>query len=148
MANSEPKDYDPNYVPQKQFFLVGMKAILLKDGKFLLLQRSEKAGGGGKWSLPGGGLDHDDTDPASGIVREIKEETTLEVTNVRPYVARCHAASSNDDYAVILGYQCEYLSGNVTTNWEHDNYKWVTKDEALALPLTSDGRFFVENFQS
>lgn len=147
MSNSEPKDYDPNYVPVKQYFLVGVKAIVIKESKILLLQRSEKAGGGGKWTLPGGGLDHDDLDTTIGITREIKEETTLEVVNIFPFAVQSNTVDEHGDYAVIIGFKCDYLGGKVVLNWEHNNYKWVTKQEALTMNLTSSGRYFVDKFQ-
>lgn len=51
-----------------------LHAIVEKDGKLLLLKRAENLIEGGKWALPGGFLDRDET-AAEGILRELKEET-------------------------------------------------------------------------
>lgn len=138
-------DYDPNYIPKKTYVLVGQKAIVLNNQKqILVLQRSEKSGAGGKWSLPGGGLELKE-EPFVAIEREIKEETQLEVFNIKPFYLRSYTTKGND-FVLIVGYWCKSNNKNVTFNWEHDSFKWLTKEEALQLELTEDGRFFVEHF--
>ncbi len=140
-------DYDPNYVPIKSCVLVGQKAIVLNSQKqFLTLQRSEKSGAGGKWSLPGGALD-DKEEPYAAIEREIKEETGLTITDIKPFYLRTYT-TKEDDFVLIVGYQCKTKEENITLNWEHDHFKWLTKEEALQLELTEDGRFFIEHFDN
>ena len=53
---------------------VVVHAILEKDGKLLLEKRAANLLEAGKWSLPSGFLNRDET-AAEGILREIKEET-------------------------------------------------------------------------
>lgn len=140
-------DYDPNYVPRKTYALVGQKAIVLNSQKqILVLQRSEKTGAGGKWSLPGGALENKE-EPYTAIKREVKEETELAVTDIKPFHLRTYTTKEND-FVLIVGYQCNAKEENVTLNWEHDSFKWLTKEEALQLELTEDGRFFIEHFES
>lgn len=137
-------DYDPNYVPQKSFALVGQKAIVLNsENKILVLQRSEKSGAGGKWSLPGGALEHGE-EPFAAIKREVDEETQLQVSEIKPY----HIKSSinKEDFVVIIGYRCKTNSDQVQLNWEHDDFRWLTKEDALKLELTPDGKTFIEHF--
>jgi 8-oxo-dGTP diphosphatase len=139
-------DYDPNFVPKKSYALIGQKAIVVnKKGEILILQRSEKSGAGGKWSLPGGALEYGE-DPIEAIKREIEEETNLTVTNIRPFHLKSY--TEKDDFVVIIGYVCEAESEKVQLNWEHDNFKWLTKEEVLVLDLTIDGRTFVEHFNN
>lgn len=138
-------DYDPNYIPKKTYALVGQKAIIQNSHKqILVLQRSEKSGAGGKWSLPGGGLEFKE-DPYVGIEREIKEETQLEVESIKPFILRTYTTKEND-FVLVVGYRCQTTSENVILNWEHDDYKWLAVEEALRLDLTEDGRFFIEYF--
>jgi ADP-ribose pyrophosphatase YjhB (NUDIX family) len=67
-------DYDPNFTPTKHYAIVGQKGVIRNNqAELLLLQRSEKAGRGGRWTLPGGGLDTGENSIAS-LVREITEE--------------------------------------------------------------------------
>jgi len=138
-------DYDPNYIPKKTYALVGQKAIILNSQKqILVLQRSEKSGAGGKWALPGGALEFKE-EPYNAIRREIKEETQLEVKDIKPYYLRTYTTDEND-FVLIVGYESKTNSENVILNWEHDSFKWLTKEEALKLDLTEDGRFFIEHF--
>lgn len=53
---------------------VVVHAIIEMDGKLLLEKRTGDLLESGKWSLPSGFLDRDET-AAEGIVREVKEET-------------------------------------------------------------------------
>lgn len=50
------------------------QAIVEKDGKILLEKRAEHLLEGGKWGLPGGFLDRDET-VEQGVLRELLEET-------------------------------------------------------------------------
>lgn len=137
------KAYDPNYVHVKSYALVGQKAIICCEGKILVLQRSEKAGGRGKWSLPGGGLDHGE-DPLESIKREIQEETQLELDDIKPFSVRSYI--DDKDFIVIIGYQAHPTNQKkVVLNWEHDAYRWVTKEEALQLTLSEDARYFISS---
>lgn len=139
-------DYDPNYVPHKTFTLVGQKAIIKNgQGQILLLQRSAKSGAGGKWSLPGGAIEFNE-EPYAGISREITEETQLEVKNLRPFTLKQYL-STEEENVIIIGYIGETDSTDVVLNWEHDAFQWLRKEDALALDLTADGRFFVEKVE-
>lgn len=137
--------YDPNYVPKKHFMLVGQKAIILNNmGQILILQRSQSPRHPGKWSLAGGALE-DHENPYEGIEREIREETGLNVAQLQPFQLRSYANKDNDA-VIIIGYTCKAATMGITLNWEHTAYKWVTKEEALTMDLTEDGRFFVEKY--
>lgn len=56
---------------------VVIHAIVEKDNKLLLVKRADSLLEGGKWSLPSGFLDRDET-AKEGILRELKEETGWE----------------------------------------------------------------------
>jgi len=138
-------DYDPNFVYKKTYALVGQKAIVLnKDNKILMLHRSEKSGMGGKWSAPGGALDKED--PTEGIRREIIEEAQLEVTDLIPFAVRSYT-KDDGDFVLMIGYTCRTDSDKVILNWEHDEHRWCSRQEALELDCTPDGRYFVEKFK-
>jgi 8-oxo-dGTP pyrophosphatase MutT (NUDIX family) len=77
-------------------------------------------------------------------MREIDEETTLTVSQIKPFYVKSYKEKS--DFVVIIGYVCIASTENVKLNWEHDTYKWLTKEEALKLELTNDGRTFIERF--
>jgi 8-oxo-dGTP diphosphatase len=139
-------DFDPNHIPTKTFARIGQKAIIANDeNKILLLLRSHKIDHGGKWSLAGGALE-DREDPIDGIRREIDEETQLEVTDIRPFSLFSYT-NTDAEFIVMVGYQCVAKNEKVILNWEHDKYKWVTKDEALQMDLSDHARFFIERIE-
>jgi 8-oxo-dGTP diphosphatase len=49
-------------------------AVVEREGALLLVRRAEHLSEGGKWGLPGGFLDRDET-LAEGVLRELREET-------------------------------------------------------------------------
>ncbi len=139
-------DYDPYYIPNETYYIVGQKAIITReDDAFLLLKRSDKCSAGGQWSLPGGALEGKE-DPYEGIEREIMEETRLNVTHLKPYYV-VSTTKNTDQYVIIIGYTGTYASGIVTLNWEHDEYAWVTKEQALTYNCTPHGKIFIEQWQ-
>jgi 8-oxo-dGTP diphosphatase len=58
-----------------------VKAIIIKDGEFLLLK--QRVGGRGWYSLPGGRINSRDLE--AELIREVKEETNL-VVQVDKYI--------------------------------------------------------------
>ena len=143
--NYKMNNHDANYKSHKILFLVGQKAIIQNfNGDILVLQRSEKAGGGGKWSLPGGGLEEGEN-LAESISREILEETGLEISNFKQNSSRVYKNDSEESI-LIIGYLGVATSEEVKINWEHVDFKWLSKGDALKLDLTDDGRFFIEDY--
>lgn len=69
---------------------VGIGVFVFKNGKFLLLQR-QGSHGAGTWSLPGGHLEFGESFEDTAR-REVKEETGLEITNLR------FGAVTNDNF--------------------------------------------------
>lgn len=137
--------YDPNFKPTKQYAIVGQKAVVFNDqGQLLLLQRSEKSGAGGKWSLPGGGLDRGEKSE-KGILREIEEEVQITVKDLQPFYVKTYM--SGDDFIVIIAYKAKYLRGEIILNWEHDDYKWLNLDETLKMELTPDAKDIINNLK-
>lgn len=67
---------------------VGVGTFVFRDGKILMQQR-KGAHGEGSWSVPGGHLEFGET-PEETSVREVSEETGVEIENVR------FAAVTND----------------------------------------------------
>lgn len=53
-------------------------ALITRDGEVLLTRMSARTRIEGRWTLPGGGIDHGE-DPRTALVREVHEETGLYV---------------------------------------------------------------------
>lgn len=54
-------------------------AVVLRDGAVLLTRLSARVSREEVWTLPGGGVDHGE-EPRDAVVREVREETGLDVT--------------------------------------------------------------------
>ena len=96
-------------------------AILDDSDRLLLLKRSMKAHWmPGKWGLPGGKVEADET-PIKCAQRETEEETTLHVQGLIPLTE----LSTPD---VDIFYAPTY-EGDVKLDFEHDDHVWVSLDE-------------------
>ena len=126
---------------------VTQKAIVLReDGKFLTILRGKGAPSHLLvWDIPGGSLEYGE-DPIAGIAREIKEETGLSVKDLRPF----DVSSKVNPWGfwVTIAYTCKAVSSEVTISYEHDEFKWVTKEEFLKLPSWEKIARFVNNFSN
>ena len=94
-------------------------AILDDDSSMLLLMRSGKSRWmPKKWGLPGGKIETGET-PEEAVVRETKEETTLNIQKLT-YL------KDLSNKTVDLFYTTSY-DGNVQIDFEHDDYEWVSR---------------------
>src|SRR5689334_12488102 len=125
-------DYDPNYKHQLNYFIVGTKTILQnKEGRTLILKRTpdDKGISVSKWSFPGGALNKNE-DPLSAARREIEEETKLKIEILNVFAINFH--SHDEKPTVIIGYKGKFPEDQeVELNWEHSEYKFLSKEEAL-----------------
>ena len=111
----------------KTTVLVG--AAIIKDGKILLLKRSEtKSFLPGYYDLPGGKLKESE-DPNQAVLRELKEETGLEGEIIRPYNAwsSVETIKGIEEHIVDIDYLVRVREiGRITLSArEHSEYMWV-----------------------
>lgn len=128
------------------------KAVLIHDGKFLILQRNEKAKSRSLcWDLPGGNSEWpenviDTTGTAQNqenlhqkdVAREILEETGITVfdehfTFENMVLFRTFFEVESEVYSIITGWKVElpddFERSLVELSDEHVAHKWVTLDE-------------------
>ena len=67
-------------------------ALIYDQERFLILKRSDEQMLGGLWEFPGGKLEKGET-PAQAAVREVREETALDVTVIKEVTVVRHAYS-------------------------------------------------------
>lgn len=80
-------------------------AVIASEGKLLMIRRRQREGRL-SWALPGGGIEAGET-PEQAAVREVAEETALEVKAVRIIGQRIHPDSGADMTYVA----CEPVAG-------------------------------------
>jgi 8-oxo-dGTP diphosphatase len=111
-------------------FTVAAHGIIRKDDKILTTRRAESSAYKPLvWDFPGGKINPGET-VEEGLLREIQEETKLEVTiHHLDYVFTSLEELPGQQHFQLL-YECTYQSGEVTVNpEEHDEYQWVTLGE-------------------
>lgn len=90
----------------------------------------------GKWMLPGGRLEENET-WLEGLRREVREETTIKNFSVAK-VLRVYTSDSGKTYGVIfLG----KLEGNpeITLSSEHQKYVWLDSEDIDAYEFWHEG---------
>lgn len=119
---------------RKDAFGIALKAVIVKDHQFLILKRSKLSGGYKDiWEFPGGGLEegekHEDA-----LLREITEETGLQVKLLRP-LSTWDARRKDGTQVVGITYLCHYTSGDIVLSEEHIDYAWITADDVDAYSV-------------
>lgn len=104
--------------------------VIEKDGKFLLVQEAKEKCRG-KWNIPAGHLDSNET-IFDGAKREVKEETgcNVELTGVLQIGNRV----LKDDVFVSIVFSTKLLEENIKYDPnEILDVKWFTYEELLAM---------------
>ncbi len=127
--------------------IVSVTGIIVKDGKYLIVRRSEKEKFfAGKWTVPGGKLDEPDYnfkkdtgDAWYNILervlrREIKEETNLEIKNIG-YVTSLTVELADKALMLVLSFDCDYAGDEIELSDELSEYAWISAAEAKNYDL-------------
>ena len=103
--------------------------IMNAERSVLLIKRSETEDVlPGVWDIPGGTLE-DGEDPKEGVLREVKEETNLEVKNLRLFHYTSSVDYGKNEQFVRLIFTGECASSDIRLNPEdHGEYRWVLPD--------------------
>lgn len=95
------------------------------------------------WEFPGGKLD-EGQDVGHCIEKEVMEETSLFVRiadSIGYFESSIVESGKYKGMPMVLIVAIgELVGGNIKISDEHAGFKWLTKDEGLALNLTPDTR--------
>ena len=127
---------DPRQYPERP--IVGVGAVILTDGKVVLIKRRYEPLKG-EWSLPGGGVEIGETLEAA-VAREMLEETGLEV-EVGPVIEVFDRIMRDDDervryHYVLIDYLCWPRGGSLRAGSDVDEAILVDPADLTPYNLT------------
>lgn len=108
------------FVAQKAFIKRGDKVLVMRDPRYVTDTDVGLDFPGGKYRFP-----NDITDE---LTREVTEETGLTMRIGRPFyvwTAEYKEKKKAHKKAYLVGFLCEYVSGEVKLSDEHDKFEWV-----------------------
>jgi len=123
--------------------IIAVTGIVEKNGKYLILKRSEReVTYPGFWTVPGGKLVRHEyenlaltekTDAWYDIVsrtleKEIMEEAGLEIEGIR-YLTDMVFIRPDNIPALVLSYYCRHKAGNVALGKDMVDYAWIMPEE-------------------
>ena len=124
--------------------VVGVGAIILNENK-ILLEKRKNAPGKGKWTVPGGLVELGEN-IEQAVIREVKEETGLDVYEPRLVDVVDHISLGERGavkyHYVIVDYLVTVKCGNPKAASDADALKWVPFSEVEEYDLTESFRLF------
>ena len=102
-------------------------------GRLLLIKRGHEPGAG-LWSLPGGRIEPGETD-AEALVREMREETGLEV-EPGPLLGAVQRPGTGGDVIDIRDYAATVTGGVLEPGDDAADARWVSETDLDTLAIT------------
>lgn len=107
------------------------KVVLLdRNGDFLLLQRSDTHPSlAGFYDLPGGMIEHTE-EPGEAVVREVSEETGIELGRHRLAIlyTTTHLIERKSYPTLLYTARIDTEKPEIQLSWEHKSYEWASLD--------------------
>lgn len=123
-------------------------ALVFNRAGQVLMVRTQKWSD--RWGIPGGKIKWGETSTAA-LRRELKEETNLEVRDVRFVLVQDCIRSPEfyrEEHFLLLNYTCSVAGkAEVKLNEEAREHRWVTPAQALRLPLNTPTRVLLRAVQ-
>jgi 8-oxo-dGTP diphosphatase len=113
---------------------VAGKAVIRKNGKILLLQRSlDSDYEPGLWEFPGGKISYGEA-LIEGLQREVAEETGL-LIRVGPPIDTWNFLKE-PFWVTGVTFCSDFIKGDVKLSDEHCAFKWIDPTDYQSLPLS------------
>ncbi len=109
--------------------IVPVTAAIEKRGKFLLVKRSDQEPNfPGKWMFPGGKVEIGE-DALQGLLREIKEETGIEIEDKIALLRTYYFTRSDGGNALGFNIVAQWKAGEVVLGDGLVNHAWILPEE-------------------
>lgn len=132
----QPRRFEQSHPP-----IVTVGGLIFNRADEVLMIRTQKWSN--LWGIPGGKIKWGETSVAA-LQREIEEETSLRVSDIRFVLVQDSIHSKEfyrDAHFVLLNYTCRCEGEpSVRLNDEAREFRWVTIEQALKLPLNQPTR--------
>jgi len=119
----------------------GAVAVIVHQGRWLVIRRSGQVVAPGAYCFPGGGIEPGESEPAA-LIRELREELGVAIRPIR------RLWESTTPWGVTLGWWQSELDANAPIRpnpAEVESYAWCTLEELVNLPeLLPTNRRFLE----
>ena len=113
--------------------IIEVVGAIIKDGdRYLVGQRAANKSQGGLWEFMGGKIEPGET-PEQALARECREELALEIENEKIIDAVIHDYPEKTIRLTLIA--CTPKTGSAPVALEHQQIRWVTRDEMAALPF-------------
>ena len=117
--------------------LVGVGAVIVRDGQVLLVQRANEPSRG-RWSIPGGIVELGET-LAQAAVREVAEECQIQIVPGRVLstfdLIQRDAQGRILYHYVLIDLLASYVSGEPVADTDAQQVRWVREDEFETLDI-------------
>ncbi len=128
---------------------VAITAIIIKDGKYLIIRRAlSKKRFPGMWTVPGGKLEINDyfylpkdteyywyNVLERALRREVKEEAEIDIGRIE-YLTSLAAIHADGNPSLVISCLADYIAGDIKLNPEEsDKFAWVDLEEAKEYEL-------------
>lgn len=118
------------------FYSILVNAVIVKEGKILISQRSmSEKHQPGAWTIPGGKIEnYDGKEEIFGIVettlnKEVREEVGIEITKNIHLIMNNTFRHTKGHMVLALIFMCEYLDGDPQPLEDTINVKWIGSTE-------------------
>ncbi len=116
--------------------------IILKDGRVLVTQRSEKMQLALKWEFPGGKIESNETEEQC-LQRELKEELGIEIEILEKLESK---PFHYEKFSInLIPFVANHISGEIMLR-EHKDFKWLAREELTTLDWASADIPVLESF--
>lgn len=122
--------------------------LIKKDNRILLGQKPPGKGPyPDTWHLPGGGVNLEEENCEDAIIREITEETGLQVKNLSKVAWDTDIEpdkNGEETYYIFLQFSCDYASGLLLVGDDIASFEWVDVNSLSNYNLNKPTKVLLE----